>query len=190
VRVRFCERPGKIVLIAAAFACVLTSCASRQPATHLPSSRPALVRDTHLIGTWRVSSVQVGGSGSVHADSATTASLQFRRDGLLIVNSEVCGAPHFTTARGHIDLYRPSNSDCAFSRSGTRISLHIAEAVDDLARHSPIAYTTQGNTELSVMGGKYRVLLVRGAVLKPRTPTVGPSTPAPYSGGATTSPPS
>ncbi len=87
------DRPaGKIILMVATLACLLTSCASAQPLTRRLSSSP-VVRDAHLLGMWHVLTIEINGQPVV-ADSNTTASLQFRRDGLDTSNcSGRAGAP-------------------------------------------------------------------------------------------------
>lgn len=153
------------------------------------STTPAAARDPRLFGTWRVKSARVTGHDVLTADDATTASLTFRRDGLLVVNAQECGAPHFAAAHGGIDLQWPTIARCFEDGSATPRAARIAGILETLIRRSPLTYTFDGTAVLTVQDARLHVDLVRGRVPVVPEPTPGPSSPAPYSGTDVTSPP-
>jgi hypothetical protein len=174
-------------LLAVPFVCCLvTSCASRLPA-HDAGSGPVFGGDTRLSGPWHVASVRIAGQRRLRADSSTTAALQFRRDGRLIVNGERCGAPQFAARNDRIALSWPRSMTCSEGSFGTPRSVRIASVLERIMTHRQIAYAVHGKTTLTVRAGRYRAELLRGRPAGAR-PDLGPSSPLPYSGSASSVP--
>lgn len=144
------------------------------------------MRDARLFGFWKVQAIDITGKGWLRADPSTTASLRFRRDGLLLVNGERCGASHFRTASGRLLLRWPAQSSCYFGALGTRLALRIEDTLDTLMGRPPLTYAVRAGNTLTVAANGYRVRLVRGQPPEQARTSLGPSSPVPYSGTATT----
>lgn len=176
---------GALSLLLVAY--LLTSCTSEPSRPNATAAR-TIARDARLFGVWRVESVQILGHVRLTADASTTASLRFRRDGLLIVDGEKCGAPRFTTSSRHLKLHWPANTDCASFTAGSPLDSRIAGILERLVDRRPLTYAVVGKTLTLAVVHKFRVLLHRGR-LSARRPSVGPTSPVRYSGSATTAAP-
>lgn len=175
-----------VAAIAVAVGCTVTACASRMSA---PDSAAALrshpatpssgARDARLFGFWTVTAARVRGTRALHADSLTTASLEFRRDGAIVTNGDGCRpATHFTTSAARIDLHWPTRSNCYGATATSPHARRIAHILDKLTQHSHIAYAWDNRGELTVAAGRYRAVLAHGRSTS-APPTIGPSTPVP-----------
>jgi hypothetical protein len=176
-----------VLAIALVVGGTLTGCASRvagpdpaaavRPHSATPSAR--IVRDVRLFGFWTATVARVIGKRPLLADSSTTASLEFRRDGAAITNDDGCRpATRFTTSASHIDLHWPASSFCYGTAADSRRGRRIAHILDKLTSNSHIAYSLDSREDLTVAAGRYQVVLRHGRIV-PAPPTIGPSTPVP-----------
>lgn len=159
-------------------ACVLLAgCASGSAAMPPQAAKPG-VKDGRLFGVWHVKSITIAGQRTLTADWSTTAKVRFRRDGLVVVNGDPCGAPHFETAGDKIALHWPASSDCSDFEGGTKVALHISAALDNLTSRSRLTYALRSGKTLTLVGGRYRAD-VQAQPIKFSSPTIGPSSPGP-----------
>lgn len=105
-----------------------------------------------------------------------------------MVNGEPCGAPHFTTAGGRLVLHWPASSECSESMGGTQVALRIATDVEKMTSRPSLTYAVRPDGTLMLRGGRYRVELRRGKSPQ-SSPSIGPSSPVPYTGSASSFPP-
>ena len=182
----------RVALAIVCVAAALMSCGDGQSASGIPAgATPGHDRtgvDPRLTGVWHVRLVRVPDGRPLLADYSTRASLRFRTDGVLITDGERCGAPRFSVDGTHLDLRWPENSECSYTIGGTQRALRIARILENLTTHHQLGYAVQGDT-LRVAAAGYRAVLVRALPTSSYPPSIGPSSPAGYTGTARTSPP-
>lgn len=178
-----------IALWLAVLGSAVTGCASAS-GTSSRASQGRVADDARVIGKWRVTTIQVADRRPVHADSTTTASLSFGRDGRLIANEESCSdGPHFVADGAHITVDHWPRSIACFEAgwTSTPIAKRFAQIVDRLTVQPRMAYVMHGGDAMTIWFGHYRVVLRRR--LHPHTPgTARQSTPRPYPASPTASP--
>lgn len=141
------------------------------------TAKGRVVADLSYLG-WHVKSVAVAGQPTLTADWSTTAKVRFRRDGIVVVNGNPCGAPHFGTVCDKIALHWSASSDCSDFEGGTKVALHISTALDNLTSRSRLIYALRSGKTLTLVGGRYRAVLQSRPIRFP-SPAIGPSSRGP-----------